>query len=107
MNICKSKERNTDVKKIVQSGNFSDNTDIQGFHWCEIKSTEQIPLPKNHKSYNFILKDGRIGRIASITQVKNTTSIQFDVILNDRDNRNASFETFFNDNLLLLIKEFL
>lgn len=107
MNICKHKKNNTPVKKHIQAGNFSDNTDVQGFHWCEIKSTKQIPLPENHKSYNFILKDGRIGRIASITQVKNTTSIQLDVILNDPDSRNANFETFFNDNLLLLIKEFL
>ncbi|MFC6347871.1 hypothetical protein [Vagococcus carniphilus] len=101
------KKKKTAVKEIVQSGNFSDDTDIQGFHWCEIKSIQQIPLPEDYKSYNFILKDGKIGRIASITQAKKSTSIQFDVILNNPNSQNAEFRTYFNDNLLLLIKEFL
>ena len=92
----------------IQSGNFSREDNIIGIFFCEIKSKEQFDLPENlFPSFNFILKNGNIGRISSVFQEKHNGSIRISIVFNEPKDRNASIATFDIDTLLSMIKDFI
>ncbi|MGX4687204.1 hypothetical protein JNUCC83_09900 [Vagococcus sp. JNUCC 83] len=102
----KTKNKNDNTKKI-QSGIFSKTANITGIYYCEIKSPQQMPLPKDFKSFNFRLKNGSIGRIASIFKEEGNSTIQVSYVFNNPGDRNAQIQTLSDSKLLCNIKEFL